>query len=457
MTSPPPEFETPATGELFDASNTFPLGSNNLQPLWGLYEQRLKYRTGKYFAGLPKPIDTIYDKVFYGKVDRFQNAIVPKTDTTLVKQASTQENVFVFDFVADAFFSLQRNLKIAGDSGGIERYNTVLYEMTGVGGMYDYTKLYEAVFEGFLSSHARYLRTFTKKEFNKVVTFQDYLRSMIKYLKAGLYKWPVTLTAYVLSGATPPNLSGLALETAKQSYSDDMEKYRRYFLDANFRYYVRAARKFGFYVDRNGPWRLFADVFSPPMAEPDGFIATANQVSGDIEKNFFNSYYDRTYTLDLPMMQGMLLDSYNEFASQNKKIIETLPGLSSRGIASRGTGTVGSCGTALKILGHRSQIDNSYLEDLGVDFWLWFYFNVRMAESGVNYSDSAFLIREASYRAGTFGLDRALIYVNNLFKPYLYDERIFKSPLTRNQESVRVGSVEDASTRIVGGSRYSQD
>ena len=450
-----PEFVETATGELFDDNNAAPLGANTLTPLWGNYAQRLKYRNGNYFSGLPKPIDTLYDKVFYGKVDRFQNVIVPKTDTTLVKQASYDENTFVFDFVADAFFNLQRNLKIAGDSGGIERDNTVLYKLDATRGLFNYDPIYRNVFRGLLNRHrGAYLWRLSKRDFNKIVTFSDYVRSVINYLKMGTYKLPVTLTAYVLSSTTPPNISGIAFETASQSYSDDLDKYTRYFLDLNFRYYVRAARKFGFYVDRNGPWRLFADVFSSPMSGPGGFIEEAGSVSGDIQKNFFDTYYDRTYTLDLPLMQEMLLTAFNDFVSANKKIVESYSGLSHRGIASRGTGTVGSCGATLKVLGYRHEVDSSHLEALGVGFWMWFYFNVRMLESGINYSNADALIIEATQRAATFGLDRGLIYINNLFKPYLYDERIFKSPLTQEQETVRVGSVEDVPTRIVGGGRH---
>ena len=118
---------------LISGSSAYPLGDNSL-PLVVNYDQRQKYREGDYFFDLPKPIDTFYDKVFYGKVDRFQNVIIPKTDTTLIKQTSDNSNVFAFDFVADAFFKLKRNLKIAGDSGGIERIDTKLYQIEAVNG-----------------------------------------------------------------------------------------------------------------------------------------------------------------------------------------------------------------------------------------------------------------------------------------------------------------------------------
>ncbi len=113
---------------MLSAENANPRGSNGA-PLVENFEQRLRYKNASYFKNLPAPIDTLYDKVFYGKVDRYQNVIVPKQDSSLLAQASYEANVFAFDFVAAAFFKLQRNLTIAGDSGVIERDSTVFYNL----------------------------------------------------------------------------------------------------------------------------------------------------------------------------------------------------------------------------------------------------------------------------------------------------------------------------------------
>ena len=425
--------------------NAFPVGTNDM-PLIENFAQRLKYRTGTYFQGLPKPIDTFYDKVFYGKVDRYQNVIVPKKDSSLLKQTSYDKNIFVFDFVADAFFKLKRNLKIAGDAGGIERDNTVLYNLSAERGWYDYESSYKAIVNKFIVAHDKYLKKLEQRKFNKIITCHHYINSLINYLKTGEYKLPVTLTKYVLSSATPARLSGLVIETAVHSYSSDLKKYTDYFLDPNFSYYVRAARKFGFYVDKNGPWRLFADVFSPPMAGPDGTIQDSGQVTGAIQQNFFNTYYDRTYTLDLPLLKKTIHTAFNNFAVTNELIIETVAGLSYRGAGTGGVGSV-ACGPAsTNIIGTRTPVDFTVINDLGDGFWLPFYFNVRTNESRVQYSDAVNRIEEAIKISDIYGYDEALIYINNLFKPYLYDERIFKSPLTQTPGSVIVGAVTGPTT-----------
>jgi len=440
MATDPPLLEP---GGIFAPQNAFPLGQNG-GTLVANFPQRGKYRNATYFQGLPKPIDTFYDKVFYGKVDRFQNVIVPKKDSSLIKQTSNEENVFAFNFVADAFFKLKRNLKIAGDSGGINTDQTILYDLQATNGWFNYDTIYKNVFKILITAHDEYLTTLSKKKFNKIVTFSDYINSLINYLKTGAYKIPISLTEYVLSISTPPNISGLVIETSGESYSADLPKYTKYFLDPNFSYYVRAARKFGFYVDKNGPWRLFADVLSAPMLEILGDY-------GVNKKTFFNTYYDRTYTLDLPLMKKELLIGFNNFAIENQYITETVPGLSARGTEGAEVSTV-SCGpTHTSLIGLRDPITAAEIDNLGDAYWMSFYFNIRMLESGIYYKNSSALIEESIKVMSAYDYNRGLIYINNLFKPYLYDERIFKPfSLTQADAPVRIGSVSDAPTAVVG-------
>ena len=439
-----------ADENIFTLENPPPMGSNDA-PLVFNFSQRMRYRNAAYFEGLPKPIDTLYDKIFYGKVDRYQNVIVPKKDSDLIAQASTEQNVFAFDFVADAFFQLRRNLTIAGDSGNINRNTSVFYNLQATRGWFDYEKAYRPVLRRLIAAHAGHLTTLDKKDFNKIVTISDYTMSLINYIKTGAYKLPISLTEFILSSGTAPGVSGLSIATAEDHYGDDLNKYSKYFMDPNFAYYVRAARKFGFYVDRNAPWRLFADVFSTPMAGSGGVIEAAGHVTGDIQKNFFNSYYDRTYALDVPLLKSEILSGFNNFAQINERITETVSGLTKRGISGGAVGSVG-CGapTSIATIGFRDPTTAEALDALGDPFWFDFYFNIRMLESGIHYKNSRTLIQEAIKVAGVYDFNQGLLYINNLFKPYLYDQRILKNPLTQEDQTVRVGTVLDAPTVVVG-------
>lgn len=416
---------------LISGSYAFPLGNNNF-PLIVNYDERLKYREGDYFYDLPKPIDTFYDKPFYGKVDRFQNVIIPKSDTSLIKQTSDNSNVFAFNFVSDAFFKLKRNLKIAGDSGGIETTNTKFYQIDAVNGWRNWQQGYRGTIRNVFLAYNDYLSSLDKRDFNKIRTVKDYADNLLDYLKRGTYKLPITLTEFVLSIATPYTISGIVIELSNDSYSDDLNKFTNYFLDENFAYYVRAARKFGFYVDKNGPWRLFADVLSKPMLED---LANYNTN----EQNFFDNYYDRTYTLDIDLFKQELVIAYNNFARENFTITESsIP-------------TISCPTTKIKLLGLREQITIQDVNNFGDPYWLSFYFNLRQLESGIKYQNAKSLIEQSIAAARAYGYEKGLVYINNLFKPYLYDERLFNTNfLTSAPDVVRVGSVEDAPVSVVG-------
>ena len=55
---------------MYAPENATPWGTNLPSvPLWFNFQERLRYRNSTYFKGLPKPIDTFYDKVYYGPDD----------------------------------------------------------------------------------------------------------------------------------------------------------------------------------------------------------------------------------------------------------------------------------------------------------------------------------------------------------------------------------------------------
>ena len=53
------------------------------------------------------------------------------------------------------------------------------------------------------------------------------------------------------------------------------------------------------------------------------------------------------------------------------------------------------------------------------------------------------MLQRAFDMALTYGETQGVMTVSNLFKPYLYDERIFRKYLTSEDGSVRIGSVKD--------------
>ena len=440
----------------------FPLGTNDALPLSVNFEERLRYKNADYFEsfGLPKPLDSLYDKNFFGRVDRLQNAIVPKRIPGLYKQLGTQ-NHMAFDFVANAFFKLKRNLKLAGDTGGIERIQTVLFQIEATSGWGDYQLFYDTLFDSLMGTYEGYLLSLDKREFNKIMTFKDYMDGFSSFLSGGHWQWPITLTEYVLSPEASPAMSGITLKIAEDSHAIDLNKFTKYMRDINFSYYVRAARKFGFYVDKNAPWRLFADPLSRPMQDEleeiwagqplvgsmylrptildpvaaiaagypsvtgapfgtDAIAAVPSTMAFPSTEQIYFGYYDRTYTLDLYLLKQKFVAAWNNFVVDHPRVIESVPG------------TVRCPTTYFRVAGLRYTISLTDAQLLGHRYWFNHYIQIREKETNVRYTNRKRVLDRGMEILDVYGYHEALKYLNNLFKPYLYDERFFKNnPLTK--------------------------
>jgi hypothetical protein len=242
-----------------------PLGENNL-PARQLFEERQMYKETPYFMGLPEPMDSWYDKLYFGRVDRIQNGIILRKDQNNLKEIRSKKgNIFVLNFVADAFEGLKRYMRAWGDAGQITT-TSLYYDLTPVSALENPYGNLDALRDIWATALADRI-TSNKARDKKTLDFKCYVKELLSYMKAGINRRPLTVTGYMVSTFSSPMNSGLSIQLALENYGTDAPKLNKYILDPNFRFFVRAARKFGFYVDRNAPWRIIADPFSTPMLQ----------------------------------------------------------------------------------------------------------------------------------------------------------------------------------------------
>jgi len=415
---------------------TAPEGENAM-PSREAYDARKMYKDVPYFIGLPSPLRSLYEKLYFGRVDTFQNGILIKCDSSLLKQISSRgDSVFALNFVADAFTDLRDHMRRLADHGLLNEasFYCKLSPMNGLERTQNrFTKFYKLWSDAMgaqISSDAH------KRQ--KVVDFRTYVDALVSYMEARLLALPLTTTGFVVSNASTPMMSGISIEMAATNYAVDKPKVKNYILDPNFRYFVRAARKHGFYVDRNGPWKLVADPFSSPMLE----YMSAYDVTKD---TFFSTYYDRTWTLDYDHLQKSLKAMYNQFVVEHPTVVI------------KSFGTVGCLSGEVIEKKVRRQVTDQMIDELGDIYWLDLYFRIRALETNTkftNYSER-FQTMTDVYRA--VGREKAVKFINNEIKPYLYNLEVDKTPLTKTPGPVRIGSVSEGPTVVTGmrrGSSY---
>jgi len=295
-----------------------PAGKNGLSS-FAAYYQGLLYKELIYPPYLFKPLDTWYDKQYYGKVDNVQNSIIPREENLRGIEAAVKPNLLALDFVAaqfDAFASHMKNAKIIGvcvGSGNPKIVNPKAHEAYG-NPMEPYTNFLNTVFETFSQQTERYTA-----EIRDFPSFADMYLRHLKFISAYL---PVTLSSYMLTGTMSIFNSGLCISIDTAQFDDDEYKYEKYLSDPNFNFYVKAAKSFGFTVNKNAPWLLTADLCStlgdntfsiPDMSVYD--VGCPDRVPIDIDL-FFSTYFRRTTFLDINILQQYIINSYATYIAR---------------------------------------------------------------------------------------------------------------------------------------------
>ena len=236
------------------------IGSNSLtQPQ--LFEQRLKYKKNA-FSNLfdPTPLDAVYEKPFYGKVDIYGTPIYP-TEINMT-QLPGGGLILAHDFVAAAFQDFKEFMDRA--IGLKERmfadlFSSFLPKSAFVSMHQVYNDHFiKNVFEGFANDYMN-----VPKINRKIRNFHDLTREFSHYTKLVANKFPVTKSGFIVSPLCTNAISGLFIELDKLPQDDDQVKYERFLSRPSFTKYAHVASGFGFFVDKNAPWRLAINMGSP--------------------------------------------------------------------------------------------------------------------------------------------------------------------------------------------------
>jgi len=434
-----PDTLTSEISEWTAAEIRSPPGENGLPAAEAYWARRL-YQVFPYFLDLPEPLRSWYGKIYYGRVDTSQDGVViKKFSPSMIKQikSAPNANVTVLNFVADAFKDLRIDLERAGQAGLINT-KSFYYKILATRGLEDYNPQYIRATEIVRDRYKRVING-TDARYEKVVDFVSYVDGLVELYKRGTLKVPLTLTGHTVSRFSSQQISGLSIELARENYAVDKVKAEKYIFDPNFRCFVKAARKYGFYVDRNAPWRIIADPFSAPMLEYlSHYGVTQDTPDGITSARIFPYYYNKTYTLDIERLKESLLAMYNKYVTDHPRVVksylrETRVGVSPATVRCPHGEQVE---TITRFPTTREEIDA-----LGNIYWLRLYFAIRTLEGSIKFSDYNKRLKRVIEINNHLGMPDAVKHINSALKPYLYETNLGIKPLTKASESVRIGKV----------------
>ena len=291
----------------------------NIVPLSGKksFEATLDYRFYAFegFEGNQKVLKNLHfnSDMLYGRVNASNIPVILRPPNgqrgfKYLKNASdkTQSHMCI-EFVAEAFNEMSQSYELARIDGRIksgEKYDNLKPATAYIDPVQMSQQLSREKYDLFFKTLSR------RRLHNKILNFKTFLTHFFQYLHDTCRVTPVTLTGIVKSHFCPPNVSGLIIDLDTKSHMNDKKKVEEYIQSSNFCVFASFAMNYGFYIDKNAPWRLIANLRSPKMIEYmqktyiEDYTAT------------FNYYYEPAHYSGFEKFKDFVYNAYNSYVSK---------------------------------------------------------------------------------------------------------------------------------------------
>tara|TARA_B100000131_G_scaffold90220_1_gene86932 strand:- start:21849 stop:23252 length:1404 start_codon:yes stop_codon:yes gene_type:complete len=386
----------------------------------------------KNFLSTPAPqFDLEKKHLFYGRIDREGNAIYLEKEN-LEQISAGRSTEWVADFAAEAFSDLQANYQRKTFLVKDSPYNRFLkaYKAQRSGDIaYNYSKHMQKMYVNFVQE---YLSVDRRHE--KIHDFNDFVREFLRYASRIAYYFPVTMTGFILSNHCSPYASGLMIDIASEPHVVANNKIPQYVNDYNYDHFVETARKFGFMVDRNAPWRIVFNVASGgkyfKKNKQTGLEEGAELVSGAAKylanyglefDSVFDVYYQKSHLREIENLRKSMFDLYSSFYGQYSSYIK---------LRFHKSSFDGDCfvDTVKRQYENRQPLPGpddpkSELEEMvyGDEYWLKIILHLRLAETGHQLSETSFAhhVDIVLNSNNVMGPIAGLNYINDLTKGHM--------------------------------------
>jgi hypothetical protein len=393
-------------------------GKNNL----GSYELFLKRKFYQGFAlsSDPSPkilIDEVKDlrfaeKALHGKINSAGIPILPRYEKL---STFPGKDIICSDFVTAAFLDLKSAIDMAILRGEISSSDPIFKNFDAIGGFFDANTAYKTYLTAFRKLFISYVDKLPKDKKGNFDNFSVFVDLFLEFFETFSTSFPITKTAFIMSGMISNQCSGLMVETAEYDYSSDEEKVKDFYKSRNFKHYKEACIKYGFLIDKGAPWRIIADIDNPAM---QSYINVAMSTETFNEVSFFETYFAPVIGDDLPALKRIIYDLY--VATVMREKIET------NITTSKGCFEVSTRRRSIK----------SFIQaqkTLSAEEWMHLFLKIKNLETKMEYSTDD--LRQMAKNAADLNkvLDNAsyLSYINNRFSPISISEGSLNYEITK--------------------------
>jgi len=359
-------------------------------------------------------IDFFYEQSLYGKIDSNGDSLCLRESNIRQLQGGLKD-VYAVNFVADAFKDLRKHFAKAAYYGKIPtNLPTHFVTLRPKKGWQSLPNLYldhmAEIYQNFVGSYLK-----KRGRSKRITNFTKFMEVFMQYVEQLAPDIPFTRTAFVKSSRCPPHVSGLVVEIAGFDHDEYAKHRSTIYDDPNYAFFRNAARKFGFYIDKNAPWTLVANLNSRHKYKVKPFPSQANFPDREEESGLYqyiNKYVNSGMTAheqlyykthlgdewndlsggDIFLFRRFMFQFYNSFIASSPYV------LFSQNQCAKIRGHGPSMSIYSRTLDHPTlkffreeigEIDinggmpDSFIERYGPNFWLLIYMRARFAEIGV--------------------------------------------------------------------------
>jgi len=403
-----------------------PVATNFLNSL-GTFVNRQNFKTEVYPTGsVPDPIDIWYDKPLYGKVDLFNNSVY--ISEASLKQISQANNIFAANFVVEAFEDFRKEIKKAVATNRID-LNSQFKDIEPRFAWKSTNNIYHSYIGLLYKNFSEvFMKDIDRNE--KVKDFKSFIQIFVEYITVICPAFPISRTAFIRSVYCSPDTSGLIIQLKDENHSIDQVKFERYIQDPSFEFYTKMARRFGFLIDKNAPWRIIVDLASPAIRP-----YMQNNKIKNLEELFNNLYY-KSYETDIDVLNVYITQFYNTYVSANPiiNIAKSVATIKDQSIIEHIT---------------RSTVTPTQLErDFNYTFWNKLYIFIRAKESSLimNQNEFEMFVKTANQIETTIDSKKAREYINKRFSDLPNNVTITPTAISMENKSHKVGISEELAT-----------
>lgn len=323
----------------------------------------------------------------YGRINHRNRAIAP-LDQAVMRHLG--QDVFCFDFVADAFSELATHY--------VEKVNQGLApyaDMTSLSPVSGFKKPSTFFRRHQVKMAEVFFNQYLIKDPDNIKSFDDYVKRYMQFIKKYASVYPLLFSSYVKSKFCNLNSTGLALELEAFNHNDDKKRFS-FIDDESFMFFSRLANQYGFTIPRYAPLTIVANLDSRVM------MSYAIQYDIETKTDILSQYYYECVDHDIDILKRNFEEMYQVF-------VEEFPLINEKKVCP--DGSIKEISTFRE--GHSEAGSPDFLNiPVHQSYWYRLYLEIRMQELKISMPKSLFdkLFKECYHIFRKYNFETSLMY-----------------------------------------------